>query len=64
MKALYEADRICFTLDNPRKSQVGGGMSMAVLLFVHGVATRAGKDYDEAVKARGRRFRETAFAGV
>ena len=37
---------------------------MAVLLFVHGVATRAGKDYDEAVKARGRRFRETAFAGV
>lgn len=37
---------------------------MAVLLFVHGVATRSGPEYDTAVEARGRRFRETVFAGV
>lgn len=36
---------------------------MAVLLFVHGVATRAGKEYDIAVAARDRRFAERAFAG-
>ncbi|MEG8028956.1 hypothetical protein [Sphingomonas aerolata] len=37
---------------------------MANLVFVHGVATRSGAEYNRAVSARGRRFRETAFAGV
>lgn len=37
---------------------------MAVLLFVHGVANRSGPQYDKDVKARGRRFGETSFAGV
>ncbi len=37
---------------------------MAVLLFVHGVATRAGDDYDVAAEARRRRFSDAAFAGV
>lgn len=37
---------------------------MAVLHFVHGVATRQSPEYDVAVAARGRRFRSTAFDGV
>lgn len=37
---------------------------MTVLQFVHGVATRQSPQYNLAVKARGRRFRETAFAGT
>ncbi|WP_394647876.1 hypothetical protein [uncultured Sphingomonas sp.] len=34
---------------------------MTSLLFVHGVATRAGLDYDKAVAARNRRFAESTF---